>query len=164
MDGTSAPGAREQAALVAAALAVRAGRRRLGVSQRALAERAGLSKSAIGRVECAAPGQLYETVAAALAAVGFRLAIVDADDRLWDPSVSELDIDGEDAHDAAGRRLPAHLRPTVMHPEPYWRYLRREARARAQGRHDIPRVDPTLTYESARKTAWRRAWGQDPHP
>jgi transcriptional regulator with XRE-family HTH domain len=146
----------------ATALAVRAGRRRLGLSQRALAQRCGLSKSAIGRVERAVPGQLYDTVASALAGVGLRLAIIDPDDQIWSPAHYELDIDAEDARDAAGRRLPAHLRPIVMRPEPHWRYLRREARARAEGRYEIPRVDNTLTYQSARRTAWRTALGLDP--
>jgi transcriptional regulator with XRE-family HTH domain len=138
------------------ALAVRAGRHRLGLSQRAFAERTGLSKSAVARVESAHVGVLAQTVAAALAGVSLRLCVADDDDRVWDPEEWALDVDQEDARDAAGRRLPAHLRAYTCDPEPYWRYLRRRRRAESENQSTRSLRDRTLTYESAAAARRRR--------
>lgn len=139
-----------------AALAVRAGRHRLGLSQRAFADRTGLSKSAVARVESAHSGVLAQTVAAALAGVSLRLCVADDDDRVWDPTQWALDVDQEDARDAAGRRLPAHLRTYTCDPEPYWRYLRRRRRAESEDRSMRSLRDRTITYESAAVARRRR--------
>jgi transcriptional regulator with XRE-family HTH domain len=139
-----------------AALAVRSGRKRLGLSQRALAERTGMSKSAVARVEAAYPALPVETVASALAGVGLRLRLEDADGRAWAGDTHALGPDLEDARDGAGRRLPAQLEPRVHDLEPSWRFVRRQARARAAGRRDVPLFDRSLTYERAETTQWRR--------
>jgi transcriptional regulator with XRE-family HTH domain len=107
------------------ALAVRAGRRELRLSQRAFAERTGLSKSSVARLEAARPGCTLETMGAALAGVGLRLALADGDGAPWSPVTGALEVDQLDARDEAGRRFPAHLEPVMHTFEPTWRLLRR---------------------------------------
>jgi transcriptional regulator with XRE-family HTH domain len=171
--------------LVGVALALRAGRRQLGLSQRGFAAKVGLSKSAVARVETATPGLLVETVADALAGVGLRLCVADDEDHIWDPATGELDVDKEDARDSGGRRLPAHLTTRVWWHEPYWRFQRRLNRADRQlrtdqqlrtdeqppsGRRDATKrrpvrpvslLDRSLSYET-RQTTRRRLASEQP--
>ncbi len=175
---TRSPGGRprvdELPFLVGVALALRAGRRELGLSQRGFAAKVGLSKSAVARVETATPGLLVETVADALAGVGLRLCVADDEDHIWDPATGELDVDKEDARDSGGRRLPAHLTTRVWWHEPYWRFQRRLNRADQQLRSDqqLPSrrqgtkphplrpaslLDRSLSYETRQTTRRRLA-------
>ncbi len=120
--------------------ALRAGRRDLGLSQRALAERAGLSKSVLARLELDGRSATLAQAEAALHALGMGLCVVDRD------------------------HSTAHLYPReVSLPEPGWRYFRREMRALRQGRQSLPApVDrPTYMYPHT-KRFWDLLLGQDP--
>lgn len=128
------------------ALALRSGRRAHGLSQRALAERAGVSKSAVARIESVQTGLSLETVAGALAAVGLRLAVVHDDGTAW--TLGDLvPADAAEATDDAGRRLPAHLAyRTYWDDEPYWHWFRRYVRYVRRGGTRLPGRDPRLSY------------------
>lgn len=99
------------------ALAVRYGRSKAGVSQRALAEALGCSQSTVSRLEGRAGGLNLETVGTAVEHAGFQLVValggVRVPDYAWEPT--ELL-----ARDRAGRRFPAQ-RTVYPSPEgPYW--------------------------------------------
>ena len=93
---------------------VRAVRRRADLSQRELAERTGLARSTIGRIESRSLTPALETVVAILAVGGLRLVAVDADNRRVPPME---DPPGDDLRDGAGRRYPSHL-DTILDPLP----------------------------------------------
>jgi transcriptional regulator with XRE-family HTH domain len=78
-------------------------RRLADLSQRQLAERTGLSKSALAAAESGARDLPVTQLARAAAAAGLRLTLQDADGR----EVTGMSPDG--ARDAAYRRFPAHL-------------------------------------------------------
>lgn len=89
---------------------VRRVRRIADISQRELAERCGLSKAAIGRVEAGAPVAVHVFVRI-LAEVGLRLEIVNPDG--WQVEPMRPDA----VRDRANRLLPAHLDPR---PVTFW--------------------------------------------
>jgi transcriptional regulator with XRE-family HTH domain len=94
---------------------LRAGRARLELSQRQLARRAGLSPSAIARLETGGYDPRLSWVLAALAAVGAHLELPLAE------SEQRWRRDGEYVRDNAGRRLPAHLEPyRLRFPHSWW--------------------------------------------
>jgi transcriptional regulator with XRE-family HTH domain len=96
-------------------IAVRSGRRRLGLSQRALAAKAGVGQSSVARLE--AEHDVSTRVATCvLAAVGLRLAVVG-------PEVEERPEDC--ARDTGGHRLPAHLPARTTDRLPVYTWLRR---------------------------------------
>ncbi|MBN9735834.1 MULTISPECIES: helix-turn-helix transcriptional regulator [unclassified Pseudonocardia] len=90
---------------------VRAVRRRAELSQRELAERTGLARSTIGRIESRSLAPSLDTLSAILDVAGLRLVAVDQENRLVRPME---DIPG-DVRDGAGRRFPSHL-DTVLDP------------------------------------------------
>jgi transcriptional regulator with XRE-family HTH domain len=106
------------------ALAIRAGRRRRGMSQRTFGEAAGLSQSRVARLETGKVSQLAD-VRLALAMVGLRLALVDETGRQWTVDMA-LDLDAMGIVDRAGRRFPAHLPEDTDVWIPYWRQFRDE--------------------------------------
>src|SRR5689334_19994382 len=81
------------------AVAVRSGRRRLGLSQRALAARSGVAQATVARAE-AERDVSFGIALAVLRAVGSRLVVLG-------PPIEALPEDS--ARDTGGRRLPAHL-------------------------------------------------------
>ena len=85
-------------------LTVRDVRRHLGLDQRALARRAGVSQSTVARLEAGGDARL-SVVAACLAVGGLELVVVARDGLPWRryPDASDR------ARDTGGRRLPAHL-------------------------------------------------------
>jgi transcriptional regulator with XRE-family HTH domain len=92
---------------------VRAGRARLELSQRELAERAGLPHSTVARLEDRSNDPRLSWIVAALAAVDASLNLPDA--------AQPLRMHGEYARDEAGRRLPAHLSPYRLDlPHTWW--------------------------------------------
>jgi transcriptional regulator with XRE-family HTH domain len=107
------------------ALAVRAGRRRRGLSQRGFAETAGMSQSRVARVETGKGSAQTADLRMVLAMVGLRLAIVDAAGGPWTLD-SALDFDSAGIVDRGGRRFPAHLPHTTDSWIPYWRRFRDE--------------------------------------
>jgi len=99
----------------ALSIAVRSGRRRLGLSQRALAAKAEVNQSSVARLE--AEHDVSTRVAAAvLAAVGLRLVVAG-------PEVEERPEDS--ARDTGGHRLPAHLETRTTDRLPVYTWLRR---------------------------------------
>jgi transcriptional regulator with XRE-family HTH domain len=96
-------------------IAVRSGGRRLGLSQRAVAAKAGVNQSSVARLE--AEHEVTTRVATAvLSAVGLRLVVVG-------PEVEERPEDS--ARDTGGHRLPAHLRARATRRLPLYTWLRR---------------------------------------
>ncbi len=94
------------------AAAVRAGRAEHGLSQRELAERAGLSQSAVAKLEAEVGNPSLATVVRVLAACGGRLSL----ERPAQPTR----MSGEYVRDGQGRRLPAHLSPYRLSAPPSW--------------------------------------------
>ncbi|MBC3190183.1 helix-turn-helix transcriptional regulator [Pseudonocardia sp. C8] len=93
---------------------VRAVRRRADLSQRELAERTGLARSTIGRIESRTLTPGLETLTTILAVAGVRLVAVDENNRRVPPME---DPPGDDLRDGAGRRYPSHL-DTILDPAP----------------------------------------------
>lgn len=104
METTAAAAAIDTAGLV------RRVRRMADISQRELAERCGLSKAAVARVECGAPIPTHVFVRI-LAEVGLRVEIVNPDG--WQVEPMRPDA----VRDRADRLLPAHLNPR---PVTFW--------------------------------------------
>jgi transcriptional regulator with XRE-family HTH domain len=120
------------------AQALRARRRRLGISQRGLAELSGVSKSAIARLEGGDAAAQVRSAQRALTAVGLRLAVLEADGRPWSAALDAIAGDVEHACDRSGRRLPAHLPEERVQGEPGWRISRRLARGGPRLSNDQP--------------------------
>lgn len=96
---------------------LRAARHRADLSQRELAERAGVNQSVVSKIEArlvTAPG--LATVARLLAAAGCRLVAVDADGQ----PLQQRPYD--DARDAGYRRWPAHLEVRPVLTDSDWWY------------------------------------------
>jgi transcriptional regulator with XRE-family HTH domain len=111
--------------------ALRRARRRQNLSQREYAQRLGVSKSRLARLESDAGPQSLEMVSQVLMASGFRLQVVDVSDgkdgKDGDKPRSESPEDDGRAEallelcDAAGRRFPAHLDAhPLSFPPLYW--------------------------------------------
>ena len=82
------------------------------LSQRELADLAGLPRSTVDRIESGQvrdPG--FSTVQRILAATGYTLVVINEHGRLLRASIGETGRNDSGAHhyDHAGRRLPAHL-------------------------------------------------------
>jgi transcriptional regulator with XRE-family HTH domain len=135
------------------ALAVRAGRRRRGMSQRAFAVAAGLSQSRVARLETGKGSVQVADLRMALAMVGLRLELVDADGERWTLE-SALDFDAAGIVDRGGRRFPAHLPHETDSWIPYWRQFRDE---RAGYRHRGPWTFRCPAEQERR--AWRSRRG-----
>ncbi|MFL6099627.1 MAG: helix-turn-helix transcriptional regulator [Actinomycetales bacterium] len=103
----------QHALLMAIGSTLRSHRAQLGLSQRALAERASLPQSAIARLESGSYDPRLSWVVTALGSVGARLLV---------PGAAEpTRMAGEYARDEAGRRLPAHLEPyRLSEPHSWW--------------------------------------------
>lgn len=89
---------------------VRQARAETGLNQRDFAERAGVGRATVERVEAGQPPRLgvLETL---LGAAGFELVVVhevDGEGLVFVPPLEELDGPGM-CRDGAGRRYPAHL-------------------------------------------------------
>lgn len=93
---------------------VRTVRRRADLSQRELAERAGLSRATIGRIESGTLIPALHTLAAVVAVAGIRLVAVDSENRRVPPME---DPPGDELRDGAGRRYPSHL-DVILDPAP----------------------------------------------
>lgn len=89
---------------------VRAARSSRGISQRELAELAGLPNTTVARIEAGHVDPKFGTFDRLMAAAGYGLALVDGLGRLLAP-----DENRDRLVDRAGRRLPAHLK-AAEHP------------------------------------------------
>jgi HTH-type transcriptional regulator/antitoxin HipB len=87
-------------------------RRTADLSQRELAARIGISKSAVAAAESGRSGIDARALARAAELAGLRLALVDADGR------ETAGMDGDAVRDQAGRLYPAHL--DTRHGDEEW--------------------------------------------
>lgn len=115
--------------------ALRQLRRRFDLSQRELAEKAGLAPSTIAELELGRAAPSVRLLEIAFAGVGYRLILADCGGEPIQWSLA----DDSQPRDAAGRRYPAHLDVRPRHPgrpglSPG------EGRARTRSRH--ARLDP----------------------
>lgn len=147
-------------------------RRAADLSQRELAERLGISKSAVAAAESGSGGLDVRVFARAAEVAGLRLAILDAESR----EVAGMDDDA--VRDGAGRHYPAHL-DTRYGDEEWWythqghghdreqpwytfdrtRWVRDRVRARhgTPDDHQVPRLGdaPRQRAEARRDAHWR---------
>ena len=131
--------------------ALRQLRRRFDLSQRQLAERAGLAPSTVAELELGRVAPSIRLLEIALGAVGFRLILTDCGGEPIQWSLADDSL----PRDAAGRRYPAHLDVRPRHPgrpEPHSSSGRRDARS-SQGQWDplwsLPQ-EPPWTYHLCR--------------
>ena len=141
-------------------------RRTADCSQRELAARAGISKTALGAAESGTRDLAVSALARAAATVGCRLTVVDATGAELSP------MDTDTVRDGAGRLLPAHL-DTRHGDEDWWggphrphldapRYtydLDRRARDGRRQRRETPpdHHRPAVGDSLAERAATRRA-------
>ncbi|SET53220.1 helix-turn-helix domain-containing protein [Geodermatophilus poikilotrophus] len=147
-------------------------RRTADLSQRELAVRIGISKSAVAAAESGRSGIDARALVRAAEVAGLRLALVDADGR------EVAGMDGDAVRDQAGRRYPAHL-DTRYGDEEWWythqghghdreqpwytldrsRWIRDRVRARdgVPEDHQVPRPgdSPGQRAEARRAAHWR---------
>jgi len=118
-------------------------RRTADLSQRELAERLGVSKSAVAAAEDGTRGLDARTLASAARLARLRLALVDEEGR----EVSSMT--GDAVRDHAGRRFPAHL-DTRYGDEDWW-----------HGDERYSREQPWYTFDRVRDTRdfWRGRQG-----
>ena len=114
-------------------------RRTADLSQRELAARIGISKSAVAAAESGRSGIDVRALARAAEVAGLRLALVDADGR------EVAGMDGDAVRDRAGRFYPAHL--DTRYGDEEWWYTH-------QG-HGHDREQPWYTFD---RTRWIRDW------
>jgi transcriptional regulator with XRE-family HTH domain len=103
--------------MVAADLIARA-RAQAGISQRALAERAGTSQATISAYESGRKDPSVETLGRLLAAMGARLTVEPADQVAVAPSATELRRRGRVLSDvlALAEALPSRHEPRLRYP------------------------------------------------
>lgn len=103
---------------------VRTARYERRISQRELAELAGVAPSVVGRIESGSTVPRIDTLASLVGVMGYRLRLVDQTERPVAPD-SERDAVLE-LRNRGGRALPVHLRPVPTLPydhrvtEGYW--------------------------------------------
>ena len=89
----------------AVGVVMRLARRRLGLSQRALADALAWDRSKVARWECGKVPEGFDEVAALVRVLGFGLAVTDPEASRW----AAWDHPAEHVIDRGGRRFPAHL-------------------------------------------------------
>ncbi|WP_345202795.1 helix-turn-helix transcriptional regulator [Fodinibacter luteus] len=104
----------------AVGVAFRLARRRLGLSQRELAEALGWDRAKVGRRESGHVAPALGRVDGVLRGMGFRLAVVVSHPEDW----AEVEVPQEHVVDRAHRHLPAHLDQDVLERPPLHWWLR----------------------------------------
>lgn len=127
-------------------------RRLADLSQRELAERAGVAASVVSRIETGWTHPRIPTLERLLAAAGFRLQAVSRDGTVIETDHTWLEQD--QPRDGAHRRFPAHLDVRTPHPRrPWWFWIRNNG----------PQVPPPLlTFDLSRgnRDFWRKQDGR----
>lgn len=100
--------------------AMRLARRRLGLSQRALADALSWDRAKVGHWENGTVPRGFEEVAAVLKILGFELILTDPAADRW----TELDDPAEHVVDRADRRFPAHLELCEENTSSTWNWTR----------------------------------------
>lgn len=101
------------------AMAIRAHRRALRVSQRAWARAIGISAARVARMESDPLSQRVDSVVALLELTGHRLAVVDGAGRRVDDEAAWPEVERA-ARDRLGRRFPAHRDVRESTGGPIW--------------------------------------------
>ncbi len=143
-------------ALAGIGAALRAARRRHGLSQRELATLLDVDRAVVGRWECGDGPKGVADAERVLAVVGFRLVVVPRDPDDW----SVVDVTPDHMADRGFRRFPAHLEPRWLAPEQrpleWWLRYRDVENPNAPGW--TYRMDP------ARRDVLRRLWSGEVPP
>jgi len=100
--------------------AMRLARRRLGLSQRALADVLAWDRAKVGRWESGVVPEGFEEVIAVLQLLGFNVVLTDPAADEW----ADWDDPAEHILDRANRRFPAHLELCAENPLSTWNWTR----------------------------------------
>lgn len=139
--------------------AMRLVRRRLGLSQRALADTLSWDRAKVGRWENGAVPEGFEEVMAVLRLLGFELLLTDPTADRW----AELDDPAEHVLDRADRRFPAHLELCAENTSSTWNWTRHqgEPSPKASQASFRRRTQVEVLAEAAR---WRAEDCANPEP
>ena len=99
---------------------MRLARRRLGLSQRGLADALGWDRSKVGRWECGGAPEGFDEVVALLRVLGFGLELTDPAAARW----TSWDDPAEHIVDRGERRFPAHLELCEEDVSTTWNWTR----------------------------------------
>jgi HTH-type transcriptional regulator/antitoxin HipB len=131
-----------------AAALLRRARRIADLSQRDLAARAGVSRSAVAKAELGA-GTSFAMMLSLFAAAGIKFVPTDQ----WGEAIAPMRNDS--LRDAGDRRYPAHLDPASVRSATYDKpWLWRDNLFNRMSRYDRPR--PVVLYELRPQRDWRR--------
>jgi transcriptional regulator with XRE-family HTH domain len=124
---------------------MRAARRKRRVSQRELADLAGLPRSTVDRIEAGKSDPRVSTLETLLGAIGFDLVVCLGGQPL------KVDAARDELVDFAGRRVPPHweVKP-VTDLDGWWGWWRKNPRVRS--------FPPAYTYWKPRPPGWGK-WG-----
>ncbi|SDU74582.1 helix-turn-helix domain-containing protein [Jiangella alkaliphila] len=140
-----------RAALFVAGTVLRTARAHAGLSQRELAERAGVALSSIVKTEAARSVPSWSTMMTCLEACGVRLAFVTPDGEVVLTAPLVL------APDAAGRHYPSHLPVWAVERDEQWWDSHPLRRAPVVPRERIPRYSYRLRSPGDEgKARWER--------
>ena len=139
--------------------AMRLARRRLGLSQRALAEALSWDRAKVGRWESGAVPEGFEDVVGVLRLLGFELLLTDPAADRW----AELDDPAEHVLDRGDRRFPAHLELCEENTSSTWNWTRHrgEPSPKASWTSFRRRTQVEVVAEEVR---WRAAERANPQP
>ncbi|WP_063838544.1 MULTISPECIES: helix-turn-helix domain-containing protein [Micromonospora] len=143
---------------------LRALRRRADLSQRELADLAGVPQATLARIESGRSGDVrFRTVERLVRAAGGRVAIGIPGDQASDDRVPEVvpvpGVPHDGLRDAAGRRYPPHLDAWEVHGPRDWPGAWWAGWWNLPPQH-WPRRLPAATYELSRERRDRRRWGE----
>lgn len=147
--------------------AMRLARRRVGLSQRGLADALGWSRARVGRWESGTVPHGFDEVVSVLRVLGFELVLRDPTAARW----AEWDEPAEHVLDRADRRLPAHLELCEEHVMATWNWTRHrnEPSPHASRTSFRRRTQAEALAEQRRWREWARARrdpssGPEPQP
>jgi transcriptional regulator with XRE-family HTH domain len=126
---------------------LRAARRARRVSQRQLAEYAGVPRQTVERIEAGRADPRVSTLETVLQAIGLQLAVCNAQGR-----VIKIDPEREQLVDWSGRHFPAHceVAPAGTYPfGDWWGWWRKDPNVRNKNpTHTYSRPYPPIRYEN----------------
>lgn len=131
-------------------VAMRSARRRLGLSQRALADALGWDRAKVGRWEAGEVPEGFVQVVGLLRVLGLTLEV-----SAMDPTRALGDEPAEHLADRGHRRFPAHLELCDEHPMSTWNWTRHRGEPSPGAAHTSfrRRTQADVTTEEARQTA-----------
>lgn len=121
---------------------MRAGRRSRRISQRQLAERAGLPHCTVDRIEAERADPRLSTIERLLGALDLRLAVVTCNGAPFGP-----DPEREQLFDFGGRHFPPHWEIRDLHDEgDWWGDTRKRMVNQPRPRYTLWRRNPPIPY------------------